>query len=178
MQAGATPDTAASKAALQQTVQQTPAEDVTPRAARYSQSQGAPQSYAVAPDEAERIRNLPLASAPVESSAVPAGSPFHDPAAPILSAAPISKDDKAILWDHIHRSLNTDDFAKRIAPFYVPTDLKHLLYVAKAQATPAIPAVDKVVGAMQKMSLLGPAALYNAEKHANVLRALTSRPQS
>lgn len=128
MQAGATPDTAASKAALQQTVRQ------TPRAARYSQSQGAPQSYAVAPDEAERIRNLPLASAPVESSAVPAGSPFHAPAAPILAAAPISQDDKATLLDHFHQSLNTDDLAKRIARLYDPTDLKHLLYVAKAQS--------------------------------------------
>jgi hypothetical protein len=37
VQNGATPDTAASKAALQQTVQQTPPEGITPRAARVSE---------------------------------------------------------------------------------------------------------------------------------------------
>jgi hypothetical protein len=101
-------------------------------------------------------------------------SPFIDHAAPILAAEPaITDHQRADLWDAFHTK-NADELTQHLAPLAVPDDLKHKLWTAKQSLAPALPPVDKVTAAMQRMVTLDPKVLETAEAHPNVLKVLTT----
>jgi hypothetical protein len=115
-------------------------------------------------------------AAPAAPSApeIPAGSPWHDAAKPVLDAASISQDDKANIWDMFHQSKSPDELADKIATLAVPDELKHNLWLAKQAAAAPVGPVDKVTAAINKMVALPADVLDKAEQHPNVLRAITA----
>ena len=159
VQSGATPDTAASKAALKQTVAAVPydspeANTMTPRSMRYKIS------------AAQAAQTPPTPVVTSDYSPAPPGSPFHDAARPILEAEPnLDQETRASLWDSFHAAPDAPALAKVLAPLAVPSDdLKHRLYVAKVGSTTAAGPVEKVIGAVHMLAALDPAMLDNAEK--------------
>jgi hypothetical protein len=139
---------------------------MSPRSVRYAQSQSVPTAPAVAP-----------AVAPTD---IPAGSPWHDAAKPILLAAPtLTNGDRERLWDIFHESRDHNELAAKLAPVNVPNEVKHQLFMAKVATMPEPTHQEKIVGAINRLGTMastpeGKRQLEIAEQHPNILRHLTS----
>jgi hypothetical protein len=67
--------------------------------------------------------------------------PETDPVQTLLEKAPMSKAQKAELWDAFQSAADADDLATKIKPLGVPTHIKAGLWDLKASSTPDAPAV-------------------------------------
>jgi hypothetical protein len=131
------------------------------------------QRYAISAEDAERIRNAPLASA--APSSVPADSPVIDHAKRILTAASSMNDDqRADSWDHYHSAQDSKDLTTRLNTVNAPDDVKASLVSAKKLSDPKLTAVDKVVDAIHRLAAMDPRTREIAESHPAVLKALLS----
>jgi hypothetical protein len=132
------------------------------------------------PERTEEIRNAPLAGAPAVSS-IPEDSPFYDAAARVLNTHGQALDirTKSDLWDAFAQSRDHTELAAKLAPMNVPDVVKHHLYLAKAALAPTPTHADKIVEAVNHLGKLsstreGKEMLATAERHPNILKALTS----
>jgi hypothetical protein len=135
------------------------------------------------PERTEEIRNAPLAGAPAVSS-IPEDSPFYDAAARVLNTHGQALDirTKSDLWDAFAQSRSSQALVTALSqPQFkdVPNDIKHELFIAHQAIQPKQSHADKIVGVINYIGKLastpeGKQMLATAEKHPNILRALTS----
>jgi hypothetical protein len=153
--------------------------ETTPRSARFEEyiRNNRPASpQAAAAFDAFISNHAPTAvtsSVPANTAnAIPAGSPWHDAAAPILSAAAGVPDGVlAEAWDAYHQSKHSNELVTKLAGLNLPDGIKHQLYQAKVDSTPPLTAVDKVFDAINRLGTLDPKVRDIAENHPTLLKS-------
>lgn len=100
--------------------------------------------------------------------------PMTDQAAPLLSSEPtINDNQRADLWDAFH-SKSPEELIQHLQPLAVPDDFKKRFVDAKKKSMPPVDPIDKTASVMNRMASMDPKILDLAERHPNVLRALTT----
>lgn len=100
-------------------------------------------------------------------------NPFISPAEPLLRAdESLTDSQRADAFDVFTSTQDSGEFAQRIAPLDLPTDLKARLYDAHQQQSEPTKPLDRVVNAIQRLKGIDAAALDAAEQHPAVLKGI------